>query len=515
MKNKVVKNKKRSVLYCRVSTKEQADEGNSLVTQERICKEYASKNEYDVVKVFVEYGESAKTADRTKLQEMLKFVSDPKNDVGTVIIYKLDRLSRNTDDYSNLRVYLKKFAVDIKSVTEAFEDNPAGRLYENMMANFAQFDNDVRAERCSGGMKEAIREGRYVWGAPVGFVNGKLNDKSNILKSDMSSKVLETFEMVSKGIYPIEVVRKMMIEKGLRLSSGKCLSKQYFYKMLKNKVYCGLIEKFDEIHKGIFEPIVSEELFNTVQYVLKSKGRKNSQYKLDREDFPLRRFISNKEGRKLTGSWSSGRSSKHPYYRFGVKGSNYNRDNFEMNFMNFMNHFRVTQELRETIKNEVARQVSEYNNKKQETDIDSKVEITKLRDKQNLLVDKNLNGFLSDHLLKDHLDKIEKEIVFIQASIVEKEQKVNIDVEEVFNFIETYLDNPGLVWKNASLEKKLKLQWFQFPKGVVFDGNNYGTDEMSLLFKRKDTFSVSVSPVVDPRGFELLTSSVQMRRSTN
>jgi DNA invertase Pin-like site-specific DNA recombinase len=480
-----------------VSTKEQADEGNSLVTQERICKDYAYKNEFAVVKVFVEYGESAKTADRTKLQEMLKFVSDSKNDIGSVIIYKLDRLSRNTDDYSNLRVYLRKFGVDIKSVTEAFEDNPAGRLYENMMANFAQFDNDVRAERCSGGMKEAIREGRYVWGAPVGYTNGKVNDKSNISKSEMSDKVKESFEFISKGIYPVEVVRKMMTDRGLRLPSGKALSKQYFYKMLKNKVYCGVIEKFGEVHKGIFEPIVTEELFNTVQFVLKNKGRKNSQYKLDREDFPLRRFVYSPEGKKLTGSWSKGRTSKHPYYRFGVKGSNYNRDNFEMNFMNYMNHYRVTEELRQMIKEEVRRQVEEFNNKKDDTGSDPRVEISKLKEKQNLLVEKNLNGILSDGLLKDQLEKIEGEIVLIQANIVEKEEKVNIDVDEVFSFVEDYLNNPGQVWKNSSLEKKLKLQWFQFPKGVSFDGNNYGTEEISLLFKRKDAFSASLSPVVD------------------
>ncbi len=60
---------------------------------------------------------------------------------------------------------------EIKSVTEYFEDTPAGRFMENIIANVGQFDNDVRTERCIGGMREAINEGRYVWMAPIGYKN--------------------------------------------------------------------------------------------------------------------------------------------------------------------------------------------------------------------------------------------------------------------------------------------------------------------------------------------------------
>lgn len=56
--------KKRAVIYCRVSTKEQVEEGNSLVSQEKICRDYANKHNYEIVRVFIEQGESAKNADR-------------------------------------------------------------------------------------------------------------------------------------------------------------------------------------------------------------------------------------------------------------------------------------------------------------------------------------------------------------------------------------------------------------------------------------------------------------------
>ena len=72
---------KRAVIYVRVSTKEQVDEGNSLSTQEKMCREYTSKNGYEVVHVYIEQGESAKTALRTELQKMLLFCSDKKNKI--------------------------------------------------------------------------------------------------------------------------------------------------------------------------------------------------------------------------------------------------------------------------------------------------------------------------------------------------------------------------------------------------------------------------------------------------
>lgn len=120
---------KQAVIYCRVSTKEQVDEGNSLNTQEKQCRDYATKNGFEIVQVFVEQGESAKTADRTELKKLLALCSDKKKKIESIIIYRLDRLSRNTDDYSHLRLLFKKYGVEIRSTSENFEDTPVGALH--------------------------------------------------------------------------------------------------------------------------------------------------------------------------------------------------------------------------------------------------------------------------------------------------------------------------------------------------------------------------------------------------
>ncbi len=203
-------NKKCAIIYVRVSTKEQVDEGNSLNTQQKICNDYALKNQYDVVSTFIEQGESAKTVDRTELQKLLKYCSDKRNRVTAVIIYKLDRLSRNTDDYSQLRLLLKRYGVEIKSTSEHFENTPVGRFMENTIANISQFDNDIRAERCAGGMREAMREGRYVWMAIIGYKNVKIGGKATITQDEkMAPIILRTFKLIASNEHSIEKIRQM------------------------------------------------------------------------------------------------------------------------------------------------------------------------------------------------------------------------------------------------------------------------------------------------------------------
>ena len=195
------------MIYCRVSTKEQVDEGSSLATQEKLCNEYALKNGYEIVKIFIEQGESAKNANRTQLQEMLTFCSLKKNNVSFVIAYKIDRIARNIDDYRQIRLLLKKHDVEIKSTSEYFEDTPAGRFMENIIANVAQFDNDVRTERSVGGMREAMRDGRFVWGAPIGYDNVKIGGKSNIIPNNVACFVHKAFTEVAKNMQPVNEIR--------------------------------------------------------------------------------------------------------------------------------------------------------------------------------------------------------------------------------------------------------------------------------------------------------------------
>ncbi len=495
-KPNIQQNNKRAVIYVRVSTMEQADEGNSLITQEKACREYANKAGFVIPEdgVFIERGESAKTADRTQLQKMLGFCAQKKSAISAVIVYKIDRLSRNTDDYSQLRILLKRYGVEIKSTTEFFENNPAGRFMENTMANIAQFDNDVRAERCSNGMLEAVRSGRYVWAAPVGYANVRVGDKATIAPSEMSPLVKRAFELVAAATYPTDEVWRMMRKEGLLKKNGEPVAKSYFYKMLRNELYTGWIEKFGEHHKGTFEPIVGDDLFAQAQRVLKNKGHKVSQYKTDNPEFPLRRFVFNPDGLKLTGSFARG---KYPSYRFNGAKGNYDRDELQRQFAFKMDTYRFESSDIAKLKRLVREKFHDATVDEQKEIHALEVRLKELAEEQTALVHKNIKGVLSDAVLQRELARIEKTEAEIRTTLITQTSDVG-SPEDAVAFASEYLERPSTVWKKSGITTQTKLQWFQFPSGIVFNGQIFGTPEVSSVFKAKELILSPLSTRVDP-----------------
>ncbi len=505
----------RAVIYVRVSTKEQVDEGNSLSTQEKICREYCIKNNYNIANIFIEQGESAKTANRTELQKLFTYCADKKNNVNAVIIYKLDRLSRNTDDYSYIRLLLKKYEIEIKSTTENFGNNSAGRFMENMFANVAQFDNDVRSERSMGGMRDAMRDGRYVWMAPIGYDNLKVDGKHTIVINPVFGPLIQkTFELISTNIYLIEDVRKIMTKEGLINKVGKPLSKSYFYHLLRNELYTGWIIKFGEKHKGTFTPVISDHLFNQVQKILNSRGRKNSGYLTDNPDFPLRRFIENEDGEKITGSWSKERSKKYPFYRFGNKNKSLNRDKFEEDFIKFMDQYSFDASRIEKLK-ELVRENLIKATQDQRMEVGRLVKrIQELNNKQSLIIKKNLDGFISDDVLQKQLEMIEEELLKIDTTLSSR-PNTDSNFEEMIDYLEGYLKKPSDIWKSTKMETKVKLQWFQFPSGITFCDNTFGTTQVASVFKIKEAFLPPKSSTVLSVGIEPTTISLKGSCSTD
>ena len=99
-----------AVIYTRVSSQEQVS-GYSLADQERICREYARKNELTILKVFREEGESAKIEDRTQMNLMREYCLHNTGKVGYIIVYKADRFSRDSMGHALLRKFFRDCGV--------------------------------------------------------------------------------------------------------------------------------------------------------------------------------------------------------------------------------------------------------------------------------------------------------------------------------------------------------------------------------------------------------------------
>jgi site-specific DNA recombinase len=288
----------------------------------------------------------------------------------------------------------------------------------------------------------------------------------------------------------------MMAKEGLRNRKGKPLSKPYFYRMLTNEVYAGWIVKFGERHRGAFAPIISDQLFARVQWVIKGKGKRHSQHLTDNPDFPLRRFVVNAEGKKLTGSWSTGRYKKYPFYRFGGNQSNHNREVFETTFMEYMDSFAFDTEKLSKLKELVGENLVKATlHQRKETERLQK-HLRDLEEKQSGIIQKNHAGIIPDNVLKQQLALIDNEITEANAAL-SISPATTADYTAILEFIKEYLLSPSDVWKNAKIGVRTKLQWFQFPSGLVFENNLFRTTEVSKFFKAKELISAQKYSKVD------------------
>lgn len=189
----------RAVIYCRVSTTEQA-QNLSLPTQEKACREYCQRQGYEVAEVFVDAGESAKTTNRPEFLRLLATCRKQRGRLHAVVVYSLTRFSRNTADHHAIVTLLRGLGIALRSVTEPIDDSPSGRLMEGILAAMAQFDSDVRSERVTAGMRAAMERGRWVFWAPIGYLRGRPGEASLVPDPERAPAVREAFDLAARGV---------------------------------------------------------------------------------------------------------------------------------------------------------------------------------------------------------------------------------------------------------------------------------------------------------------------------
>jgi len=140
-----------TAIYIRVSTEDQAKEGYSLEVQREYLESFAEREGYEIYKTYCDDGISAYSTRRPALQELLTDAKAKKFDL--VLVYKIDRFSRNLKDLLNLIDGLSACGVAFKSATEPFDTSTsAGKLMFQQLGSFAEFERNRIAERVFPGM---------------------------------------------------------------------------------------------------------------------------------------------------------------------------------------------------------------------------------------------------------------------------------------------------------------------------------------------------------------------------
>ena len=143
---------KKAVIYARTATMDQAKCSYSIDCQIAECKKFAVDNGYTIAKVFVEAGKSGINLERPAYKEMTEYCEN--NDIDVVIVWKLDRLTRNLRDYySKIVPFLEKHGIKLLSATESNEETIEAELMRNIGIVFAEYERKLFGKRISMGLK--------------------------------------------------------------------------------------------------------------------------------------------------------------------------------------------------------------------------------------------------------------------------------------------------------------------------------------------------------------------------
>ncbi len=273
----------RAVIYLRVSTKEQAEmggeaEGFSIPAQRAACLRKAESLGAVVVEEFVDRGESAKTANRPELAQMIRYLHE--NPVQHVIVHKVDRLARNRADDVVITMEIEKSGAALVSCSENIDETPSGMLLHGIMSSIAEFYSRNLATEVSKGMVQKAMGGGTISMAPVGYlhvrrmVNGR-EVRTVDIDPERAPLVKWAFESYATGQWTLLQLCDELAERGLKSrpgprTSARRMVKSAIHKMLRNPYYIGIVTHRGVRHSGKHPPLIEKALFEKVQSMLEA-----------------------------------------------------------------------------------------------------------------------------------------------------------------------------------------------------------------------------------------------------
>jgi hypothetical protein len=425
-----------------------------------------------------------------------------------VIVYKFDRLARNMHDHTAIRATLAQAKVQVHAVTERFDDTPAGRLGENLMAALAQFDNDKRSASTIDGMREGLSRGRWMWRAPVGYRKGDADHPASLVPDRIAAPLVRmAFEsMASRRLTKVELLAELT-SLGLVNTKGRAVSAQAFGKMLTNPLYMGRVVKpeWDIDVAGDFEPLISADLFEAVQAILQGRVPAQDARLRDHPDFPLRRVVRcGRCGKPLTASWSTGRSNRYGYYRCparGCGGSNVKKERLEEQFELELALSSVRAEVFTLLGAVVEDALNERTNADRAAHRALLARQEELEAKRNRLVDMYLDDKFDPVTYEGQSARLDREQAELSVCI-DAARPVEVDLTSTIAFARTLLEDLPGCWNRLDAQERPHFVSALYPTGLVYQDGSIGTTQTPWWMALSRADPAGREDLAPPTGFE-------------
>ena len=478
--------KQRAYLYIRVSTDEQAEKGYSQKHQDDRLREHCKHQNIEIVGSYWE-DYSGKTFDRPGFNKFIEHLKKHRNSADLLLFLKWDRFSRNVAESYVMISRLNKMGIESQAIEQPLDMSiPESKIMLAIYLAAPEVENDRRSLNTIAGMRKAMKEGRHVNMAPIGYKNARDENNNPIIILSKDAPIVQwMFEETAKGIYNVMEIWRMARMKRLRIS------KSQIWNILRNPFYCGRIfipaykDEKAMVVKATHEAIITIELFEEVQDILNGRKRKFPTRQTAKEDLPLRGYLKCKQcGGKITGSASKGNGGKYFYYhcqngcreRFKADLAN---DEIVKKFGEKTPNMGVVRSFREGLENYL--KLSETNKTDQKEKLLVEIEKSKSRitNARRLMLDKEIDA--SEY--REIKNEYEEEIGKLERKI-EEISTMDSDLLEQVNFCCDLVTNLPKYFMEADLQAKQQILGSILAEKLVFDDNSYRTIPYRKVIER-------------------------------
>lgn len=308
------------IIRCAIYTRKSSEEGleqdfNSLDAQREACEAYIKSQMHEgwtlIEKQYNDGGFSGGTMERPAFKELLSDIE--KDEIDIVVVYKVDRLTRSLIDFSKIIEVFDNHSASFVSITQHFNTTTSmGRLTLNILLSFAQFEREVTGERIRDKFAASRQKGLWLTGAPP---YGYKKEENHILaKEEPYAQNLKIIFESYLALGTVNKLRDYLIANKIFSKNNKKFSSGNLYTILSNKVYIGKIVHKDKVFEGQHEAIISTDLFEEVQNLLKSNAVIRKHATNAKEGSLLTGLLFDDKGNRMVPSHSNKSGRRYRYY---------------------------------------------------------------------------------------------------------------------------------------------------------------------------------------------------------
>jgi site-specific DNA recombinase len=305
---------RRVAIYLRRSTDED-HQPFSLEAQESRLRSFVASQpgDWQIVAVFSDDASGA-SVDRPALQQALR--SSRAGLFDTLLVYRVDRFSRNLRDLTTLLDELDQAQVGFRSATEPFDTStPVGRMLVQMLGVFAEFERETIIDRVIAGMERKAAKGLWTGGArPYGYRVDRGLDRL-VVDEDEAATVRLIFDMYTRDRLGTQAIATALNGQGRRTRAGKAWSQHTIELLITNRLYLGEKRFREVVVPDAHAAIISVEQFDTAAQILAKRSELIGQRAANPSQYLLTGLIRCPQcGRGYVGTAAHGRSATYRYY---------------------------------------------------------------------------------------------------------------------------------------------------------------------------------------------------------